>query len=250
MFEKNTDVAWEKIGANNPYYGVLTFEEYRHSNISEETREIFFQSGLTHIESILQKIRSNIDKEFTINRALDFGCGVGRLVIPLSKIAQEVTGVDVSESMLEEAKKNCEKYSIKNVKFIKSDDDLSRLSGKYNLIHSFIVFQHIPTKRGRILFKNILEHLEEGGVCILHFTYASNLKRKKLVSLIKKYIPLGNNFINLAKRRNFFEPPMQMNAYDINDLLAVIQNFGIKNCFIDFTSHMNELGVIIYFQKS
>ncbi len=83
-------------------------------------------------------------------RALDFGCGVGRLVIPLSKIAESVTGVDVSESMLNEAISNCDNQNVNNANFIKADDNLSMLSGKYDFIHSYIVFQHIPTKRAAL----------------------------------------------------------------------------------------------------
>ncbi|HKJ31811.1 MAG TPA: class I SAM-dependent methyltransferase [Balneolales bacterium] len=100
------------------------------------------------MDDILKKIRKYVDPHFSINRALDFGCGVGRLLIPLSVYSSHVTGVDVSESMLDEARKNCEARQITNVDFIKSDDDLSLLNRKFNFIHSYIVFQHIPAKRG------------------------------------------------------------------------------------------------------
>jgi 2-polyprenyl-3-methyl-5-hydroxy-6-metoxy-1,4-benzoquinol methylase len=173
VFNKNTDREWEKYGKDEPYYGVLTDEKYYKSNLTDQLKEEFFTSGYHQIDGVLRKIRKHIEPSFKICKALDFGCGVGRLVIPLAKISEEVTGVDVSESMLKEAQKNCEFYSIKNVTLVKSDDGLSSIKGKFDFIHSFIVFQHIPIKRGEWIFKNLLEHLEDDGVGVFHFTFIS-----------------------------------------------------------------------------
>ena len=130
MFNSNTDREWEKFGKDDPYYGVFTHDNYRKSNITDEKKEEFFATGVNYVDDVLKKIRWHIDENFTIKKALDFGCGVGRLVIPLANIAQEVTGIDVSDSMLNEAKKNCSTREIKNVVFkgkinvdIKEDSD-------------------------------------------------------------------------------------------------------------------------------
>jgi hypothetical protein len=37
------------------------------------------------------------------------------------------------------------------------------LKGKYDFIHSYIVFQHIPVERGKRIFEKLLAHLETGG---------------------------------------------------------------------------------------
>lgn len=95
-------------GMNEPYFGVITHDEFRKSNLTDENRKEFFNSGTAHVESVLKKIREHIGPAFMIKQALDFGCGVRRLVIPLSEITENVTGVDVSDSMLGEAGKNCE----------------------------------------------------------------------------------------------------------------------------------------------
>lgn len=65
----------------------------------------FFRSGYDYIDHVIKLIKNHIYPTYTVNKAFDFGCGVGRLVIPLTEIADHVTGVDVSESMLKEAKK-------------------------------------------------------------------------------------------------------------------------------------------------
>jgi 2-polyprenyl-3-methyl-5-hydroxy-6-metoxy-1,4-benzoquinol methylase len=247
MFNSNTDKEWEKYGKNDPYFGVVSWDKFKNSNLTSENKEEFFKSGSDYIDNVLENIRQNIDPNFTIKKCLDFGCGVGRLVIPLAKIAHEVTGVDVSDSMLNEAKKNYEERSIKNVILVKSDDSLSSLKDKYNFIHSFIVFQHIPVKRGERIFENLIAHLESEGVCVVHFTYALQSTSKRY--LLKRYIPLLNNFINLIKGRNFFYPQMQMNAYDLNQLFLTIQKANVLNCYTEFTNHNGALGIVVYFKK-
>lgn len=105
MFDYHSDKEWERFGSIDPYYGVITNNRYKSSNMTERDKEDFFSSGFNYINHVINNIRSYIDKDFTPKKALDFGCGVGRLVIPLSKIANEVTGVDISASMLNEAQK-------------------------------------------------------------------------------------------------------------------------------------------------
>lgn len=251
MFDRNTtDREWEKFGKEDAYFGVITNDKYQKSNLTEENKDEFFESGFSYVNEVIKKTRQHIDRNFTIKKALDFGCGVGRLIIPLAKYAQEVTGVDVSNSMLDEAKKNCEIKSINNVTFVKSDDDLSFVTEKYDFIHSFIVFQHIPVSRGERIFENLLAHLEVGGVCVAHFTYASGNKRKKLKTFVKRCIPLSKNIYNLIKNRKFFAPHMQMNEYNLNHLFLSIQKANALNCYTEFTDHGGELRIVVYFQKN
>lgn len=146
-------------------------DKFRKDNLTDEAKEEFFSSGLSQINHMLENIRKHIDPLYAAKNALDFGCGVGRLIIPLSKVVNNVTGIDVSDSMLNEARKNCETQFVSNVSLLKSDDNLLLLNGKYDLIYSFIVFQHIPVKRGVGIFKNLLSRLENGGVCVIHFTH-------------------------------------------------------------------------------
>ncbi|MFH1146354.1 MAG: class I SAM-dependent methyltransferase [Pseudomonadota bacterium] len=249
MFNTGTDKQWEKSGKNDPYYGVLTLEKYRSVNLTEENKEEFFDSGYGHLDHILMKIERYIEQDFIIRKALDFGCGVGRLLVPLAEIAESVTGIDVSQAMLDEAKKNCEARAIKNASFLKSDDSILPLSGKYNFIHSFIVFQHIPVRRGECIFRNLLGLLDDGGVCVIHFTYAKARKIMEWVQWVTRCIPFAANTINLLKGKGFFAPQMQMNSYDLNRILSVIQNNGIPDFYAEYTNHGGSLGIILYFKK-
>ena len=252
IFSKKIDSNWELFGQNDPYYGVYTIDKFRKENLTDEIKEEFFSSGYYQVNQMIENIAKYVDPLFAAQKALEFGCGVGRLTIPLSKVVENVTGIDVSASMLNEARINCEVRSIKNVKLIKSDDNLSNIDDKYDLIYSFIVFQHIPVKKGEHIFKNLLTHLNDEGVCVLHFTYARENKNiiKKYLRAIRKYFPFAENIINIAKGESFFNPHMQMNSYNLNRLISIIyQEIKVKNLFIEHTNHGGTLGIVLYFKR-
>ncbi len=267
MNATNTDVEWEKWAKQDPYFGVITHEKFRSRNITEEAKIEFFESGSSHISHVLEVCRRHLDPGFSPKKVLDFGCGTGRLVIPLAEIAEHVVGLDVSDSILKEALKNCNEYSVQNVSLLKSDDNLSSLDGCFDLIHSSIVFQHIPVKRGKRIFINLLKHLKEGGICAIQFTYSRAIFRKSygvppagfsIKGLSKKVERCIISLVKIAKRlmRSLGisefphqDPEMQMNPYNVNELFFIIQSVGIHNIHMEFTDHGGELGIFLYFRK-
>ncbi|HEX8636537.1 MAG TPA: class I SAM-dependent methyltransferase, partial [Pyrinomonadaceae bacterium] len=112
---------WEYYGENDPYFAVATFDKFKKTNLTEQAKEEFFQTGEEHIEKVWNEIQRHFIENFRPKRSLDFGCGVGRLVIPLSERSDEVVGVDISDLMLEEAQKNCRARNIENVGFSQTD---------------------------------------------------------------------------------------------------------------------------------
>ncbi|MCX7097052.1 MAG: class I SAM-dependent methyltransferase [Methylococcales bacterium] len=252
----DTDAEWEKWGERDSYYGVLRDEKFRSHNLTDEVKTAFFDTGRGQLQYMLAVIRQHLAADFTPKKMLDFGCGTGRLVIPLAELGGHVLGVDVSDSMLKEAIKNCDEHALANVSFLKSDDNLSALVGQFDFIVSIIVFQHIPVERGRLIFSKLLEHLEEGGVCAIQLTYAKArfkdsygleppIKKslKKVHKQTKRWFPVPDP---KANRR---DPEMQMNAYNTNELLFLIQSAGIHKLHLEFTDHGGELGMFLYFQK-
>ena len=77
-------------------------------------------------------------------RMLEIGCGVGRMTRMLSRIFGHVTGVDISEEMIRQARENT--ADLPNVDLMLGDG--GTLAGlpdaTYDFAFSFIVFQHIP----------------------------------------------------------------------------------------------------------
>lgn len=250
----STDSHWEAFGKVDPYYGVLTDPKYRKVKSDEGIRDEFFSTGSRHVEGMLAVVERYLQSGFAPGRVLDFGCGVGRLTIPLSQRADEVVGVDVSDSMLAEARRNCDRAGAHNVALVKSDDQLSEVTGTFDLIHSFIVFQHIPPARGTALFSAMLPRLAEGGIGILHFTYwipnsSSPTVTRRIYAAARTEIRRAAEFLRLLPRRSRSGPIMEMNAYDIGELLRTLQDSGCHRIHLRFTDHGGPRGVVMFFQK-
>jgi SAM-dependent methyltransferase len=242
--DMSTDVAWEEWGRRDPYFGVITNPKFRRHGLNEDAKREFFADGETLANYLLATIRRHIDPHFTPKRVLDFGCGVGRLLLPLARVAEEVVGLDVSPSMLEEARRNCEERQLRNVRLLSSDDDLSALSGTFDLIQSFIVFQHIPVQRGRAIFDKLLQHLRPGGVGAIHLTYSKTrfastygVAPPTLPSPAPKTVSIPTDA----------DPEMQMNPYNMNEILFLLQSAGTQRIYVEFSDHGGELGVLLLF---
>ena len=92
MFNNDTDGDWEKFGATQPYYGVLSEERYRADNLTEEHRDEFFTSGEIYVQKALDTVKLKLDPDFRPDNVVDFGCGVGRLSIPFARTWRGISG--------------------------------------------------------------------------------------------------------------------------------------------------------------
>jgi len=240
---------WKTLGKDNPYYGVCTSDEFKSIHLTEDALNIFFSSGEKHMSWVIDVIKKKLDPQFAPAYAIDFGCGVGRLLIPLSKVAMKVDGVDISLEMLAEAKKNLDNLGISNVNLIESPGLPALEKGKYDFIHSFIVFQHISVKNGIAIFEELLETLKPDGIGALHFTFrdtADSFKRFKRRLLKMAFF---NAVKNILKGESLNTPNMQMNEYPINKLLFILQSRGIENIIGEYTNHDGYLGIMLFFKK-
>jgi SAM-dependent methyltransferase len=245
--DMSTDVAWEEWGRRDPYFGVITDPKFRRSEMDDHKKREFFESGESHAHGVLTTIRRHIDPEFSPKTVLDFGCGVGRLIIPFAKIVEEVVGLDVSPSMLEEARRNCDERGLRNVRLLDSDDTLSTVTGSFDLVHSCIVFQHIPAERGRAIFSRLLQHLRPGGVGAIQLTYskAHYASTHGIPPASPATSPSRDALVRL--RPAGADPEIQMNPYNLNEILFLMQSRGVQQFHVEFSDHGGELGVFVFF---
>lgn len=96
--------------SNQQWYEVL-FENYA----QQYDRECFTQGTIGECDFIEKELHFN--KELKI---IDIGCGTGRHSIELSKRGYSLTGIDLSESLLEKAREKAQLNNI-TVDFLKHD---------------------------------------------------------------------------------------------------------------------------------
>lgn len=103
-----------------------------------------------------------------------------------------------------------------------------------------------------MLVRNLLAHLEPGGVGALHFTTWSPL-RKRIGRWLKKALPPINIAVNLYRRRPWNLGLIEMNCVSLDRVMTVLAEAGITSFYADFT-HIywrpnDDRGAHIYFQK-
>ena len=127
---------------------------------------------------------------------------------------------------------------------------LSHVSGSFDLIHSFLVFQHIPQKRGEKIFTRLIELLGENGVGVVQFLYHREEPTLiRIMGILRKKIPLVHNLVNLIYRKQFSEPLMEKNVYDLNRILTILQLNRCGNIHLRFRGKGKLWSVVLFFQK-
>lgn len=231
-----TDRDWERWGATEPYYGVLTGERFRLASINDNRAE-FFETGTSFVQSILSRLETTFG-QISRTRALDFGCGVGRLTQALSLEFDQVVGLDISRSMLANA------VVKPNIRYGLSDDELSEACGMFSLVISYIVLQHIDPSRGLRLISRLLSRVEAGGGALIHVSV--HPKRNivaRTAALARSHVPGANGLFNLVLRRPLGDPQMRMGNYSLAAVLQLFQREGFEDLLTFTEDHGGVLTV-------
>ena len=141
----------------------------------EKWQSFFSSDYLKFSEEILTKDRTNDELQFLINnleltgdaKILDLGCGQGRISIPLAKYGYNVTGLDASRDLLEEAKNRAKRESV-SINFIYSDMRNMNYLNEYDaVINMGTAFGYVERQQDdEITLKNVYRALRPNGVFI------------------------------------------------------------------------------------
>lgn len=212
---------WRKLGAEDPYWGVLTEPRYHAERLTPESLDEFFRSGELHLSEVLSTIR-RARPGFQPARALDFGCGVGRVTAAMSRELEAVVGVDVSDGMLEEARKNIAARGRPDRVTL-----AHQAEGKFDFAHSYIVLQHMPAKAGLAAMRAMVNNLNPGGVALLHFPFWRFVPwPAKVLNALRHHVPLLNPLINYYNGLPVRQPAMRGTCFDFNRVLLNARRDG------------------------
>jgi len=124
------------------------------------TEEGFWRSGE---EDLRQYVLRGLELDPSA-AALEIGCGIGRLLRPLSERVAAANGVDISGEMI--ARARAALAGRPNVRLERTDGDLGAIAdASLDLVYSHIVFQHVPDRRALLrYFDEAARVLKGGGV--------------------------------------------------------------------------------------
>lgn len=222
----DTDAEWKKWEEYDPYFAVLTTPKYRGGNNKQD----FFDSGEKYFQRLINDFsRLSIPLERN-GCALDYGCGVGRVLRPMSNYFNCTVGIDISPSMITEAQKNCdpEKTDLR----LFDGEYLSKclLEKTYSFVHTVIVLQHIRTKRGMKIIEQLLSKLEKNGIALISAPMMVKNKYKYAISQIRTAHPALFKLSRLALGRPDWlkTPVMEANIYHAGPLISLFHRVGCE----------------------
>ena len=169
---------WERLGHNDPYWAVLTDPDKRGGrwDVAE-----FFRSGVAEIESVLDRA-TGLGTTPARGRALDFGCGAGRLTQAMAQHFASCDGVDISKPMLEIAQQH-NRFPERCTYHLNASPDLSMFpSSTFDFAYSTLVLQHMEPR------------------------YSAHYVRE----LIRVMAPAGLLVFQLPSQRSMWQPPEQV----------------------------------------
>lgn len=232
----SSDKDWEIWGKDDPYYGVLTHAQFRKGSIDAHKDE-FFASGTSFVTGLLDRYQRHFG-DLPRGSALDFGCGVGRLTLAMAAHFGQVDGVDVSPSMLAEARSNAGRLGVANARFVPSDDTLRHTAAQYDFVNTYIVLQHVDGARGLSFVRSLLAKVRPGGGAFIHVS----LRRREPASRRAKYwvrfhVPGANAAMNVAKGKPAGTPQMRMTEYNLTDVLDLFHAAGMRDVQVVLEDH-------------
>jgi SAM-dependent methyltransferase len=205
---------WDEHARSDAMWAILNHPAKRGGKWNAEE---FFATGVAEVGCFIEKIGS-WGVPVSRGRAMDFGCGIGRVTQPLADHFDRVVGVDISPAMLELAQRHnrhgerCEYVWNAGPKLRQFQDE------SFDLIYSRLVLQHIRPLWARSYLKEFMRLLASGG--LLFFQYPSR--------------PL-HPASTLAGRLGFwlksmrFSPkcsPMYMNSMQQSRVMALLERNG------------------------
>lgn len=185
---KDLDAAeWEDLARSEPYFAVLTHDGAGSVDANRIATDAFLETGEADISSLIPAIESMLGRALPLASALDFGCGAGRLTLPLARRAATVVACDIAPTMLEHARRNAQHAGLHNVTFIESTDLTRARDGQFDFVCSLLVFQYIPTAAGYATIRTLLRLLTPGGIAALQFALKRHGRTAKPGYAIQEY---------------------------------------------------------------
>ena len=156
---------WEELATFDPLWAILNAPGTRYGGWD---RDAFFATGVDDVGFAIRRLEE-LGLPARGPRALDFGCGIGRLSRALAAHYDHVTGVDISSTMVDLARK--ENSDVQNVEFVYNAAPNLEIVGdaRFDLVYTRGVLQHLPDHEAvRTFVHEFVRILVPGGVACLH----------------------------------------------------------------------------------
>ncbi len=211
---------WEEMAALDPLWAILSSPEKRFGNW--ELQE-FLRTGQEEISNLMQSAQQ-FGLPLQRRRAIDYGCGIGRLTKPLRQYFDESYGVDIAQGMLEKAAELAPECNFRHA------SDLSSFPADYaDLIYSTLVLQHQPhRKKAAALISDMVRVLAPGGLLVfqlpVHMPWRNRLQLRRRAYRLLRTVGIPHSFLYGKLKLN----PIRMIALPERSVEQIVGAVGGK----------------------
>jgi SAM-dependent methyltransferase len=153
---------WERLGRQDPFWAVLTDPSKRHGAWDLEQ---FYRSGVDELAAVLQH-GQRLGLTFARDRALDFGCGAGRMTQAMAASFERADGVDISASMLETARQH-NRFVDRCVYSLNREPNLALFAdATFSFVFTTLVLQHMDPRYAKAYIREFVRVLKPGGLLV------------------------------------------------------------------------------------
>lgn len=246
--------SWEQLARTDPLWAVLSSDEFRSDALTPESEERFWGSGDQHVDHVLAILRHEIAPGFEPSVSLDFGCGVGRNLVPLAHRSGHAVGLDASPTMLARARQRLEVCGVDNATLgvvgRRIEWSSVEIPGPVDFVHSVLVFQHIVPSEGLALFDQLLEILAPGGCGFVQFHARSPGGQFDSVVRSLRFRSPRLNALALKSRLSTLRDVVMLYQYDVLDLLRHLSAHRIDDVVLErIDTGRGGYDVRLYFSK-
>ncbi len=161
-FLRHTQRSWDRFAQTDPMWAVLS-DPAKYGGLWN--RDEFFATGEREIADLWAVLLANKWIPNPLCRALDFGCGVGRLSQALALRVPEVIGVDLSPEMIAHAQRYCAEQP--NIRWLANADLWLPFPDSYfSLVYSNLTLQHVAPALARGYIREFMRILMPGGIAV------------------------------------------------------------------------------------
>jgi SAM-dependent methyltransferase len=215
--------SWDAFASREPYFAVLSQPQFLRARFDAAAEAEFFATGEAYVADLYGRILDNVAQNFTPLTVLEYGCGVGRLAIPFARRAERVTAVDGSRAMLTTAARHVEASGLRNVELLHTDD-FARDPRTFDLVNCHLVLQRLRRRPGLALIRALTGRVREGGMLVLQLPYRSRASlTTRTARRARTRVPGLNAVANLVRGKSASTPAIETNAYDLNEVFAILQ---------------------------
>ena len=233
---------------DEPYFTVLTDPKFLRANLTDETRREFFAGGEALVDFMWRTIQLRLSPDFGPTAILEYGCGAGRLALPLARRAARragmVTAVDRSPAMLRTARLEAESEGVQNIVFCEPDE-LFAQTNRFDFLVCYLVLQRMPPRDGLALVRRLIERIVPGGIGVFQFPYRT--EASALVSgsrWLREHVPGANAVVNTLRGQAGSQPFTPTHTYRTEDVLKILDATDAPAAYLTLEDHGDVASVI------